>query len=124
MRIAEAVFWKTMMITVAPKRPRPTVNMPATPPVRNATFRAAGSEPTFAAAAVRTLPRTARPMPMNPVRPDMRQPARKASVRKMPDCANESASVPSPLSTLVDVRNTSTASGIKMMPMVRNWRLR
>ena len=40
-----AVFWKTMMMTVAPSRPRPTVNMPATPPVRNATFSAAGSEP-------------------------------------------------------------------------------
>ena len=28
-RIAELVFWKIMMITVAPSRPRPTVNMPA-----------------------------------------------------------------------------------------------
>ncbi len=37
MRMAELVFWKIMMITVAPSRPRPTVNMPATPPVRNAT---------------------------------------------------------------------------------------
>ena len=45
MRIAEAVFWKIMMIVVAPSRPRPTVNMPATPPVRNATLSAAGSEP-------------------------------------------------------------------------------
>ena len=70
MRIAEAVFWKIMMMTVAPSRPRPTVNMPATPPVRNATLSAAGSEPDLAAAAVRTLPRTARLMPMKPVRPD------------------------------------------------------
>ena len=38
--------------------------MPATPPVRNATLSAAGSEPAFAAAAVRTLPRVARLMPM------------------------------------------------------------
>ena len=45
------------MITVAPSRPRPTVNMPATPPVRNATLRASGSELRLAAAAVRTLPR-------------------------------------------------------------------
>ena len=83
-RIAELVFWKIMMMIVAPSRPRPTVNMPATPPVRNATFSAAGSEPDLAAAAVRTLPRTARLMPMKPVRPDMKQPATNASVRKMP----------------------------------------
>ena len=85
MRMAELVFWKIMMITVAPSRPRPTVNMPATPPVRNATWRAAGMEPERAAAAVRTLPRTARLMPMKPVRPDRKQPARKARVRKRPD---------------------------------------
>ena len=36
------VFWKIMMMTVAPSRPRPTVNMPATPPVRNATSSARG----------------------------------------------------------------------------------
>ena len=53
-----------MMISVAPSRPRPTVNMPATPPVRKATLRAAGSEPALAAAAVRTLPRVASVMPM------------------------------------------------------------
>jgi hypothetical protein len=81
MRMAELVFWKIMMINVAPSRPRPTVNMPATPPVRKATLRAAGNEPDLAAAAVRTLPRTARPIPMKPVRPDMKQPATKASVR-------------------------------------------
>ena len=86
------VFWKIMMMTVAPSRPRPTVNMPATPPVRNATFSAAGIEPDFAAAAVRTLPRTARLMPMKPVRPDMKQPRTNASVRYMPDSPNDSAS--------------------------------
>ena len=37
-----AVFWKIMMMTVAPSRPRPTVNMPATPPVRKATCSAVG----------------------------------------------------------------------------------
>ena len=63
-RIAELVFWKMAMITVAPRRPRPTVNMPATPPVRKATLRASGSELRLAAAAVRTLPRVARVMPM------------------------------------------------------------
>ena len=35
---------------------------------------AAGIEPVLAAAAVRTLPRVARVMPMKPVRPDMKQP--------------------------------------------------
>ncbi|CAB4881215.1 unannotated protein [freshwater metagenome] len=62
--MAEAVFWKIMMITVAPSRPRPTVNMPATPPVRNATVSALGIEPVLAAAAVRTLPRVASVIPM------------------------------------------------------------
>ena len=80
-RMAALVFWKIMMITVAPSRPRPTVNMPATPPVRNATWSASRSEPVLAAAAVRTLPRVARLMPMKPVSPDMKQPAMKASVR-------------------------------------------
>ena len=44
-----------------------------------------GMEPVLAAAAVRTLPRIARLMPMKPVRPDMTQPSRKASVRHVPD---------------------------------------
>jgi hypothetical protein len=57
-------FWNTMMMAVAPMRPRPTVNMPATPPVRKATVRAFGIEFVRAAAAVRTLPRVARVMPM------------------------------------------------------------
>ena len=70
MRMAALVFWKIMMMMVAPSRPRPTVNMPETPPVRKATWRASGSEPRRAAAAVRTLPRTARLMPMKPVKPD------------------------------------------------------
>ncbi len=40
MRIAELVFWNTIMMSVAPMRPRPTQNMPQTPPVRNATCSA------------------------------------------------------------------------------------
>ena len=92
-RMAELVFWKIMMITVAPSRPRPTVNMPATPPVRNATFSAAGIEPVFAAAAVRTLPRIARLIPMKPVRPDMTHPRMNASVRYAPDSPNDNAFV-------------------------------
>ena len=62
--MADEVFWKMTMITVAPRRPRPTVNIPAMPPVRKATSRARASEPDLAAAAVRTLPRVARVIPM------------------------------------------------------------
>ncbi len=100
------------------------MNMPATPPVRNATFSAPGSEPDRAAAAVRTLPRTARLIPMNPVRPERNAPAMNASVRKVPDAANESAVEPSGLSTSVEVANTKIATGTRMMPIVRNCRRR
>ena len=67
MRIAEAVFWKSRMMTVAPSRPRPAVNSPATPPVRKATLSAPGKSLRVAAAAVRTLPRMASHMPMKPM---------------------------------------------------------
>ena len=123
-RIADEVFWKIMMMTVAPSRPSPTQNMPATPPVRNATRSAAGIEPVLAAAAVRTLPRTARLIPMKPVRPERKQPRTKASVRNEPEAPKLSASVPSMFSTATDVRNTTTPSGTRMTAMVRNWRLR
>ena len=53
-----------MMISVAPSSPRPTVNMPAMLPVRNATVRASAMLPLRAAAAVRTLPLVANVMPM------------------------------------------------------------
>ena len=112
------------MISVAPIRPRPTQNMPQTPPVRNATCSAGAIWPSRAAAAVRTLPRTASPMPMKPVRPDMRQPAMNASVRYPPDSAKLSASTPLGLSTAADVTKTMIASGMRMYPMVRNWRFR
>ena len=123
-RIADAVFWNAMMIKVAPSSPRPTVNMPATPPVRNATRSAAGSEPVLAAAAVRTLPLTARLMPMKPVSPDRNAPATNAIVRKMPDCTKLSASTPSGLFTAVAVKNTTTSSGTRITEIVLNWRLR
>ncbi len=68
------------MITTmaAPSRPSPTVNMPATPPVRNAIRMAARSSlDSLAAAATRTLPRTARFIPVNPVSPENNAPTRK-----------------------------------------------
>jgi hypothetical protein len=60
---------------------------------------------------------------MKPVSPDIRQPARNANVRKVPDCTNDSASPPPSTNGLliaVDVMNTITASGIRMTPMVLN----
>ena len=110
-RIAELVFWKIMMMIVAPSRPRPTVNMPATPPVRNATDSARLIDPSRAAAAVRTLPRTARLMPMKPVRPERNAPATNAPVRAEPDTPHDNASTligPTWCFTAVDVRNTTS----------------
>ena len=84
-----------------------------------------------AAAAVRTLPRTARLMPMKPVSPESRQPAMNASVRKMPDCTNVSPDDPYRadclvigFTTSVDVTNTTMPSGTRMTAMVLNWRRR
>ena len=76
-----AVFWKMSTMTVAPSRPRPTQSRPVMAPVRKATLRAGAILPSRAAAAVRTLPRTARLMPMKPVRPEHSAPARKQMTR-------------------------------------------
>ncbi len=57
--------------------------MPATPPVRNA-IRIAGrspSAPARAAAATRTLPRTASDIPVNPVSAEKSAPTRKKPLR-------------------------------------------
>src|SRR6516165_607318 len=61
----------------APNRPRPTVNMPATPPVRNAIRIAGRSPPSRAAAATRTLPRVHSVIPTNPVSAENSAPTRK-----------------------------------------------
>ncbi len=61
---------------------------------------------------------------MNPVRPDMRQPATKARLRNSPDSKKLRASPPSGPTTAVDVRNTTITSGTRMIPMVRNCRRR
>ena len=123
-RTAVAVFWKRKTMTVAPSRPRPTQSMPVMAPVRKATFRAPGSFPSRAAAAVRTLPRTARLIPMNPVSPDRVAPAKKHSTRKPPAAPNDSAMDPLGRWTLVAVKKISTARGMMMMAMARNWRRR
>src|SRR5260221_12937794 len=51
--------------TAAPNSPRTTVNMPATPPVRNAIRIAECSPHSLAPAATRTLPRTVSDIPAN-----------------------------------------------------------
>ena len=66
---------------VAPSRPSPTVNMPATPPVRNAIRIARLAPSSRAAAATRTLPRTHSHMPVNPVRAEKNAPTRKKMLR-------------------------------------------
>ena len=122
---AVAVFWKMSVSPAAPIRPRPTQNRPVTPPVRKATRSALGSWPSRAAAAVRTLPRTERFMPMIPVSPENVAPTRKAIARKSPDCPKDNATWPFVLlTTFVAVKNTSTASGRTTMPMARNCRRR
>ncbi len=82
MRTAVAEFWKISTMAVAPTRPSPTQSMPVTAPVRKATRRApAMPPPCDAAAAVRTLPRTAMLMPMKPVKPEKAAPKRKQITR-------------------------------------------
>ena len=68
-------------IIVAPKRPRPTVNIPATPPARNAMRMARRRPDSRAAFAVRTFARTASHMPVNPVSAEKPAPRMNASER-------------------------------------------
>ena len=57
---------------------------------------------------------------MNPVNPDMKHPARNASVRNVPDCANDNAVVWSGFNTRVDVTKTMIASGMRITAIVLN----
>ncbi len=98
--------------------------MPVTAPVRKATFKAGGSLPPRAAAAVRTLPRTATLMPMNPVRPEKAAPKRKQMTRYMPAWLKLRATDPSGRVTLVAVKKMRTARGTMMSRIVRNWRFK
>ncbi len=47
-----------------------------------------------------------------------------AMVRNVPLAANDNASVPSGFSIATELTNTIAASGIRMKPIVRNWRFR
>ena len=76
--------------------------------------RGRAASPICAAAAVRTLPRTARLMPMKPVSPESTQPAMNASVRNMPGLRERQPRrrvrpAISGLTTSVDVTNTTIA---------------
>ncbi len=89
--------------------------MPATPPVRNA-IRMAGrspAAPSRAAAATRTLPRTASDIPVNPASAENNAPTRKNALR------------PHRTDAVSAGRSRSTKKiGMTKMPMVRNWRRR
>src|SRR5580700_2133746 len=97
----------------APNRPRPTVNMPATPPVRNAIRIAVRSPPSRAAAATRTLPRTHSDMPVNPVSAENSAPTRKKMLRP------HITPLPAEGSTSSTKKMTTTNT-----PRVLNWRRR
>ncbi len=58
-----ALSWKSSTTTLAPSRPRPTVSMPTMAPVRKPMFIAGSRPSALAAAATRTLARTASHMP-------------------------------------------------------------
>ena len=68
-------------IKTAPSSPSPTVNMPATPPARNAIVSARRRPDSRAALATRTFARTASDMPANPVSALNPAPSTKASER-------------------------------------------
>jgi len=72
---------KMIRMTVAPSSPRPTVNIPATPPVRKAMRSARRSPDSRAALATRTLPRTASHIPAKPVMAENEAPRMKAIER-------------------------------------------
>ena len=82
-RIVGASLRKINTTRAAPSSPRPTVAMPTWAPVRKA-IRMAGFRPSErAAAATRTLARTASHMPRKPIRPEKTAPTRKAIEREI-----------------------------------------
>ena len=89
-----------------------------------------GSRSRRAAAAVRTLPRTASHMPMKPIEPGedaARRRRRGCGTRRTGRSVRADRRRPGRRVALlisVDVTNTTTASGTTIMAMVRNWRFR
>ena len=123
--MALRLCWASITITVVPSRPNPTTNAPVVPPAMMATRKAAGIDEVRAAAAVRTLARTAVVIPISPASADSSAPTKKASMRYRPDSPKLSTVCPVRGSTtLVAVRNTRTARGTVTTAMVLNCRLR
>jgi hypothetical protein len=111
---------KISKMTVAPKRPSPTVNIPATPPVRKARRRARRRPASRAAFATRTFPRTASHIPANPVMAE--KPAPKMNAIDRPSrivIAEWTCSFGTGR-----MKNSATASTPMKIPTVRNWRFR
>ncbi len=117
------MFWNSITMPVAPTRPKPAVNRPTVPPARNATCMAPFMSWALAAVAVRMLARVDSHIPRNPIEADARPPTRNATVRNPPDWAKVSPSLLTSSITLLEVKNTITARGMTMMPIVRNWRV-
>ncbi len=80
-RTCGAVSRNASTTTAAPSSPRPTVNIPTTPPVRKAIRMAARSPWWMAAAAVRVFARVARDMPTKPTSAEKTAPRTKKTER-------------------------------------------
>ena len=105
-------------IATAPSSPSPTVNIPATPPARNAIRMALRSPPSRAAFAVRTLARTASHIPTYPVSAEKLAPRMNAIER--PNLIENSEC--SALAGAGSTKNSATASTARNTATVRNWR--
>ncbi len=104
---------KTSRTMDAPSRPRPTVNMPTTPPARNASRSARLVPDSLAALATRRLVRVARVMPMKPTSAEKTAPTRKKMGRPTRTAVVSDGS-----------RNSSANTSRANRARVRNWRLR
>jgi hypothetical protein len=107
-------------ITTAPSRPRPTVNIPATPPVRKAIVRAFRSPVSRAALATRTFPRTASHIPANPVTAE--NPAPRMNAIDRPNRIENS--LWRAVSSAGRTKNRATVRTNMNTPTVRNCRFR
>ena len=103
---------------MAPSSPSPTVNMPATPPARNAIFSARRSPDSRAAFAVRTLARTASHIPAYPV--SALNPAPRMNASDRPSLIDSSECTA--FSGAGRMKKRRTVRSARKIPSVRNWR--
>ena len=96
------------------------MNIPATPPVRNARVMAERSPDSRAALATRTLPRTASHMPENPVVAEKTAPTTKATERPN-RIMNSECTWPPGTGRMKKIAMASTATNAAT---VRSWRFR